>query len=60
MVLTIFVIGIISGGTTAQSTYLALGISAAWLVVSVAYFIISSRQKRQSILPAAHEMAKQP
>jgi basic amino acid/polyamine antiporter, APA family len=59
MVLTIFVVGILSGGTTAQATYLALGVSATWLVVSVGYFVISSRQKAQPILPATHEMVRE-
>jgi APA family basic amino acid/polyamine antiporter len=59
MVLTIFIVGIVSGGTTAQATYLALGISATWLIVSVGYFVISSRQKEQPILPAAHEMVRE-
>jgi hypothetical protein len=57
MVLAIFIIGIISGGTTAQATYLSLGIAAVWLVVSVLYFVVTSRAKGQAILPAAHEMA---
>jgi hypothetical protein len=56
MVLAIFIIGIISGGATTQATYLALGISAAWLIVSIAYFVVTSRSKGQAILPAAHEM----
>ncbi len=51
MVIAIFSIGILSGGTTAQSTYLALGIAVGWLAVSVAYFYItSSRQKKEIIL----------
>ncbi len=57
LVLAIFVIGIISGGTTAQATYLALGISAAWLIVSVIYFVVTSAQKKQTMLPRVHEMA---
>ncbi len=56
LVLTIFIIGVVSGGTTAQATYLALGISAAWLIVSIVYFVITSMQKRQAILPQVHEM----
>ena len=51
MVFAIFSIGILSGGTTAQSTYLALGIAFGWLGVSVAYFYITSlRQKKEIIL----------
>ena len=57
MVLAIFVIGIITGGSTTQATYLALGIAAAWLIVSVLYFVITSRVKGQAIVPAAHEIA---
>ena len=56
LVLTIFIVGIITGGSTAQETYLALGISAVWLIVSVVYLLITSGQKGQAIVPAAHEM----
>jgi len=56
MVLAIFIIGIASGGTSAQATYLALGISAAWLIVSVAYFVISSRQRGVHIIPPTAAM----
>ncbi len=52
MVLAIFVIGIASGGTTAQATYLGLGISAVWLIISVVYFVINSRQSGKSIVPS--------
>jgi amino acid transporter len=51
MVGAIFVIGIASGGTTAQATYLALGISGAWLAVSLLYFVVSSRQRGVHIVP---------
>ena len=51
--LAIFIIGIQSGGSTAQSTYLALGLSLAWLVVSLAYFLVSSARKGQAIVPTA-------
>ena len=54
LVLTIFIVGIITGGTTAQETYLALGISAVWLIVSVLYLVITSAQKGQAIVPASH------
>ncbi len=57
MVLAVFVIGATSGGITAQATYLALGISAAWLVMSVAYFVLSSRRRGEAILPPASAMA---
>ena len=56
MVLAIFVIGIQSGGVTAQSTYLALGISAAWLVLSVGYLFISSLRRGVSLLPHAQKV----
>jgi amino acid transporter len=52
MVLAIFVIGILSGGITAQATYLALGISAGWLVLSMVYFIVSSQRSGRAIFPA--------
>ncbi|MBI5028911.1 MAG: APC family permease [Chloroflexi bacterium] len=56
MLLTIFVVGIITGGTTAQATYLALGISVAWFVMSVVYFVVTSLRHGKAIVPAAHEM----
>lgn len=58
MVLGIFVIGITSGGTTAQATYLALGISAVWLIVSVAYFVINSNRKGRAVLPSTAQSKK--
>jgi amino acid transporter len=56
MVLAIFIIGIASGGTTAQATYMALGIAVLWLVVSLFYFVVSSRQKGKPILPKVSPM----
>jgi APA family basic amino acid/polyamine antiporter len=56
MVGAIFIIGIASGGTTAQATYLGLGISAAWLVVSLIYFVANSRQSGKAILPSVEAM----
>lgn len=56
MVLAIFLIGITSGGSTAQATYLALGIALLWLIVSVAYFVISSRQAGKHIVPPVSAM----
>jgi amino acid transporter len=51
MVIAIFVIGIATGGTTAQATYISLAIAGAWLLVSVIYFVVSSRQRQVPILP---------
>jgi amino acid transporter len=48
----IFIIGIISGGDTAKETYIALSVSGAWLLISVVYFLISSRRKGIAIVPA--------
>jgi APA family basic amino acid/polyamine antiporter len=56
MVLGIFIIGIESGGATAESTYLALGISAGWLVLSVGYFIFMSRRRGTAVLPHAQRV----
>jgi basic amino acid/polyamine antiporter, APA family len=52
MVLAIFIIGITSGGTTASSTFLALGISGAWLLISLFYFIGRSIRTGKAILPS--------
>jgi hypothetical protein len=49
----IFVVGIVSGGDTAKSTYISLAITGAWLLVSVIYFIVSSRRRGIAIIPAA-------
>ena len=57
MVLAIFIIGILSGGATAQATYLSIAISVGWLIVSVAYFVITSRQKGHAIIPSVASMA---
>jgi len=56
MVLAIFVIGITSGGTTAQATYLGLGISGVWLIISVIYFVVTSRQSGKAIVPSVEAM----
>ncbi|HVU14302.1 MAG TPA: APC family permease [Phototrophicaceae bacterium] len=56
MVGAIFIIGIATGGTTAQETYLGLGISALWLIVSVVYFVINSRQTGKAIIPTVEAM----
>jgi len=47
----IFVVGIVSGGDTAKATYLSIGVALAWLLISVAYFIINSKQKGLAIVP---------
>jgi amino acid transporter len=49
----IFIIGIITGGDTAKETYIALIVSLAWLLISVAYFLISSKSKGIAIVSAA-------
>ncbi len=59
MVLAIFIIGIITGGGTAQATYIALGIGGAWLLVSVVYFIISSSRKGQAIIPSVQKITSE-
>ncbi len=57
MVLTIFVVGIASGGTTASATYLALIISALWLLASIGYFVVNSRRGGRPIIPATATLA---
>jgi basic amino acid/polyamine antiporter, APA family len=58
MVLAIFFIGFLSGGSTAQATYLALGISAGWLVLSAIYFVVNSTRQGKHILPRASVVKK--
>jgi amino acid transporter len=53
MLLAIAGIGITSGGTSASATYLALGISAVWALVSGVYLIWNSRTQGRAILPSA-------
>ena len=40
----------------AQATYLSLGIAGAWLLVSVIYLVITSRQRGVPIIPSAKTM----
>ena len=56
MVLAIFIIGFMSGGSTAQATYLAVAISIGWLIVSVIYLVVTSRQRGQAIIPTTASM----
>ncbi len=56
MVVTIFFVGIASGGVTAQSTYLALVISAGWLALSVSYFIFNSLRHGKAIIPSTGDL----
>jgi amino acid transporter len=53
MVVAIFALGLVSGGDTATEVYLALILGGGWLLVSVAYFVISSRAKGRAIVPSA-------
>ena len=57
MVLAIFIIGIRSGGISAQATYLSLAISAGWLIISFGYFVVSSVRFGKAILPVTAEMS---
>jgi amino acid transporter len=52
MVLTIFIVGIQSGGTTAEATYMALGVGGVWLAVSLAYFAISPPEVKHIVPPS--------
>ena len=50
MVFAIFIIGIKSGGTSAQATYLSLAISGGWLVLAAIYIIVTNRKSGKTIL----------
>ncbi len=56
MLFAIVVLNIQSGGTTQQATLLALGIAGVWLVVSVAYMVITSAQRGTHIIPPVSAM----
>ena len=56
MVVAIFGLGIASGGATAQATYLALGISVGWLLLSGAYFVINSARRGRAIVPSVESL----
>jgi hypothetical protein len=58
MMLAIFILGIVAGGDTASETYLALILGGGWLLISGAYFVISSRAKGKAILPSAATMTQ--
>ena len=60
MVLVIFVVGIQTGGTTAQSTSLGLGIGGFWLLVSVLYFVFNSRARGKAIVPSVTAASNAP
>jgi|APCry1669188970_1035186.scaffolds.fasta_scaffold03684_5 basic amino acid/polyamine antiporter, APA family len=45
MIVTIFYLAFVAGGTTAQTGYIALGVAAAWGVVSLIYVMINSGRK---------------
>ena len=48
---SIFFIGLKSGGTTAQSTYVAIGIASGWFIVSLIYYVLNRQRKGKTILP---------
>ena len=56
LVVAIFGMGIVTGGTTAIATYVALAISAVWLIVSGAYFVITSKRSGRAIVPSTAAM----
>jgi len=56
MIGAIFGIGLTVGGTTTIETEIGLGISGAWLLVSVLYFVITSRSKGKHIVPPVAAM----
>jgi basic amino acid/polyamine antiporter, APA family len=56
LVFAIFFIGITTGGSTADATYLALSISAGWLVLSLVYLFITSRRTGRAIIPTTAAM----
>lgn len=56
MIGAIFVIGLLSGGTTTQATLLAIGVAAIWLGASTAYFVVNSRRKGIEVFPQAGVM----
>jgi len=51
MLLAIMGIGLSSGGASAQATYIALGITVAWGVISFGYLVWNSRVQNRPIIP---------
>ncbi len=51
LALAIFVLNFQFGGVAAQEAAIALGIAGAWLVVSVLYFVLTSRSQGRHIVP---------
>jgi amino acid transporter len=51
MVAVIFGVGLYSGGTTAQATWLSIAISGVWLAVSLVYFVVASLRRGKAFLP---------
>ncbi|BCY18548.1 hypothetical protein hrd7_23970 [Leptolinea sp. HRD-7] len=48
---SIFFVGFKSGGATAQSSGVAIGIAGGWLIISMFYYVLNRHKKGQSIFP---------
>ena len=51
LALGIFVLNFQAGGTAAQEVGIALAIAGGWLLVSVIFFLVNSRQRNVPIIP---------
>jgi amino acid transporter len=52
LALGIFVLNFQAGGTAAQEVGIALAIAGGWLLVSVIFFLVNSRQRNVPIIPS--------
>ncbi|MBI5301402.1 MAG: APC family permease [Chloroflexi bacterium] len=56
MVLVICIVGTTSSGVTAQATYLALGIAAAWLALGVVYVVVMKMRRERTLVSPTHHI----
>jgi amino acid transporter len=57
LAIAIFALNYSFGGAAAQEANIALAIAGVWLVISVIYFVINSRQQDKHIVPPIKAMA---
>lgn len=51
MVITIFYLAFAAGGDSSKEGYIALGVAAAWAIVSIVYIVINTGRRQRVLLP---------